>query len=88
MSGQAEGSIEEIKKWVVNDYFTPSIKAEVILDTLLTPYIEKIVQIGCEEITEELRFATKEMSLGTEHKNNRGGKNRLYLGRRPVCLSS
>lgn len=29
---------------VVNDYFTPNIKAEVILDTLLTPYSTQIVQ--------------------------------------------
>ena len=28
---------DKIKKQVVNDYFTPNIKAEVILDTLLTP---------------------------------------------------
>ena len=33
-----------IKHWVVNDYFTPNIKAEVILDTLLTPYSTQIVQ--------------------------------------------
>lgn len=30
---------ETIEQQVVNDYFTPNIKAEVILDTLLTPYI-------------------------------------------------
>ena len=28
---------DKIEKQVVNDYFTPNIKAEVILDTLLTP---------------------------------------------------
>ena len=29
---------------VVNDYFTPNIKAEVILDTLLTPYIKQMLK--------------------------------------------
>lgn len=71
---QADSLIVQIKKWVVNDYFTPNIKAEVILDTLLTPYITELIQTGCKEIKEELRFITKEMSLGTEHKNNQGSK--------------
>ena len=35
--------VQEIKKCVVNDYFTPNIKAEVILDTLLTPYVSEII---------------------------------------------
>ncbi len=35
--------VKEIKNWVVNDYFTPNIKAEVILDTLLTPYVSEII---------------------------------------------
>ena len=34
---------KEIKKWVVSDYFTPNIKAEVILDTLLTPYVKQML---------------------------------------------
>lgn len=69
-----QGTITQIKEWVVNDCFTPNIKAEVILDTLLTPYIADLVQAGCGEIKEELRFITKEMSWGTGHKNNQGAK--------------
>lgn len=65
---------EQITQLVVSDYFTPNIKAEVILDMLLTPYITELIQTGCEEIKEELRFITKEMSLGTEHENNQGSK--------------
>lgn len=42
-----------IKKCVVSDYFTPNIKAEVILDTLLTPYIHKLSP-GIELIAKEM----------------------------------
>lgn len=63
---------EEIKKWVVNDYFTPNIKAEVIFDTLLTPYIEGIVKSQCG--LDEVKFITKEMSIEDEREDNRGKK--------------
>lgn len=52
-----------IKHWVVNDYFTPNIKAEVILDTLLTPYSTQIVQGQLNELVGSLTFLSKEMSL-------------------------
>lgn len=35
--------MKEIRKRVVNDYFTPNIKAEVILDMLLSKYIHELV---------------------------------------------
>lgn len=54
---------DEIKRWVVNDYFTPNIKAEVILDALLTPYIADIVKAQCSSVGKELAFVTKEMSI-------------------------
>lgn len=68
-----------IRKWVVNDYFTPNIKAEVILDTLLTPYVPQLLRNECEI---DAVFLTKEMSLeqflpdgtGPEKKNDRGPK--------------
>ena len=60
---QADGLINQIKEWVVNDYFTPNIKAEVILDTLLTPYSTQIVQGQLNELVGSLTFLTKEMSL-------------------------
>ena len=55
-----EKALEEIiRKWVVNDYFTPNIKAEVILDTLLTPYVQQILKNECGI---DAAFLTKEMS--------------------------
>lgn len=44
---------DTITKWVVNDYFTPNIKAEVILDTLLTPVIHRLVP-GTELVAKEM----------------------------------
>lgn len=79
---------DKIKKQVVNDYFTPNIKAEVILDTLLTPHIEELVQNGHDGIKEDLRLIAKEMSiLGKEGQGDRGpkidyvlaGANTVYL---------
>lgn len=63
---------EKIKKWVVNDYFTPNIKFEVILDALLTPYITEIVQEQCG--IKGLEFITKEMSIKDDREDNRGKK--------------
>lgn len=57
---------QEIKKWVVNDYFTPNIKAEVILDALLTRYIAEIIEEQFRDgpcFQGTLRFVTKEMSV-------------------------
>lgn len=51
---------DELKKWVVNDYFTPNIKAEVILDALLTRYIAGIIKDQCGV---DAVFVTKEMSV-------------------------
>lgn len=46
---------DTIKELVVNDYFTPNIKAEVILDTLLSKYIHELV--------EGTTLVAKEMSI-------------------------
>ena len=51
---------DTITKWVINDYFTPNIKAEVILDTLLTPYIPQILK---DKLDIDAVFLTKEMSI-------------------------
>jgi len=50
-----------LKEWVVKDYFTPNIKAEVILDTLLTPHIPEILKSQHPDI--DAVFITKEMSI-------------------------
>ena len=66
---------EMLKKWVVNDYFTPNIKAEVILDTLLTEYITEIVQGQLSGQVGKLAFLTKEMSILEEGgTDDRGSK--------------
>lgn len=72
-----QGFTEMLKKWVVNDYFTPNIKAEVILDTLLTPYVPQILRSQCKDI--DAVFLAKEMSMietseGQEQADNRGSK--------------
>lgn len=61
-----QAAIEQIKNWVVNDYFTPNIKAEVILDALLTRYVAEIIEEQFQDgpcFQGTLRFVTKEMSV-------------------------
>lgn len=67
---------DTIANWVVNDYFTPNIKAEVILDTLLTDYAAEIIKAQCgDKVDKNLHFVTKEMSLLDESKpDNTGAK--------------
>ena len=60
MAEQVNGLMKQLKKWVVNDYFTPNIKAEVILDMLLTPYVGQLLKNECGI---DAVFLTKEMSL-------------------------
>ena len=77
MAEQGNGLMAQIKKWVVNDYFTPNIQAEVILHTLLTPYIQQILRNECGI---DAAFLTKKMSMeevsagGTPPKDDRGSK--------------
>ena len=67
------GKMDDIRKWVVNDYFTPNIKAEVILDTLLTPYITEILTDQAKDIfSGELCFITKEMSVLESEESKKG----------------
>lgn len=71
MNEQENKLRKQIMELVVDDYFTPNIKAEIILDTLLTPYIEEILkdQCGIDAV-----FLTKEMSIKKRNGNNRGPK--------------
>lgn len=74
MSETLESVIREL---IVNDYFTPNIKAEVILDTLLTPYIPQILK---NQLDIDTVLLTKEMSLeeipedGQKPNDDRGSK--------------
>lgn len=66
MTEQTDGLMEQLKKWVVNDYFTPNIKAEVILDALLTPFVAEIIEEQFQNgpcFQGTLHFVTKEMSV-------------------------
>lgn len=66
-----QDSFEEmLKKWVVNDYFTPNIKAEVILDTLLTPYVPQILRSHRGDI--DAVFLAKEMSMTETDETSEG----------------
>ena len=61
-----------IREWVVKDYFTPNIKAEVILDTLLTPYIKQMLKA---QLNIDAKLLTKEMSIkDIDGTDDRGAK--------------
>ncbi len=61
--------MDKIRESVVRDYFTPNIKAEVILDTLLTPYVAEILQNQSQSSFKgELCYITKEMSVRESEK--------------------
>lgn len=69
-----------IKKWTINDYYTPAVKAEVILDMLLSPYIAEVVadQLG-DQIHGKLRLVTKEMSISNDQKDSDLGSKIDYI---------
>ena len=61
-----------IKFWTLNDFCTPSIKAEVIFDMLLSPFITDIVKEGINS-NGPLVLLAKEFPLKVDH-NNKGPK--------------
>lgn len=71
---------KQIEKWVVNDYFTPNIKAEVILDTLLTDYVAGIVESRLEGLPPDtLKLLTKEMPISKVGDSSNRGKKIDYV---------
>lgn len=65
--------MNKIRELVINEYFTPNIKAEVILDMLLMPYIEDLGELFRDDKTGEsyargAHFVTKEMSIPKDDK--------------------
>lgn len=72
MSENKETLEECICDQVVSDYFTPNIKAEVILDTLLTPYIHELIE-GAELVTKEMSIPRKDAS-GEKKFGSKGAK--------------
>lgn len=61
-----------IKFWTLNDFCTPNIKAEVIFDMLLSPFITDIVKNGINS-NGHLVLLAKEFPLKV-HQNNKGPK--------------
>lgn len=61
-----------IKFWTLNDFCTPSIKAEVIFDMLLSPFITDIVKVG-KKIDGPLILLAKEFPLKL-YQDNKGPK--------------
>lgn len=75
--------MDKIRAWIVNNYFTPNVKAETILDTLLNDYVTEILKDQAA-FKGELYFIAKEMSVlesgkGSEY-GNRGTKIDYVLG--------
>jgi hypothetical protein len=55
-----------VKDWTVSDYRTPKIKAEVIVDMLISEFIEEIVAYGVygkEAYTKKLKLIAKEFPI-------------------------
>jgi hypothetical protein len=68
---------EMIKKWVKYDYCTPGIKSEVIIDMLISEFIEEIVRFGAvkrmpeKENKKDVELITKEFPFACDQKENR-----------------
>lgn len=63
----------------INDFYTPNIKAEVILDMLLTDYVPLLLE---SKVHNKVRMITKEMSIGyakEENENSNRGKKVDYV---------
>ena len=50
-----------VKNWTISDYKTPGIKAEVILDMMISEFIEVLVSFGLQE--EEVTLLTKDFPV-------------------------
>ncbi len=61
--GEHEAFFEMVKAWTESDYRTQEIKAEVIVDMLLSEFIEEIVACGLDEDVRNIRLIAKEFPL-------------------------
>ncbi|MCR5452251.1 MAG: hypothetical protein K6F00_06445, partial [Lachnospiraceae bacterium] len=68
------GEQNEIKELIrdeaVHDYFTAGIKAEVILDMLLRPVLEKVLSQLLKGKDQGVHFITKEFPIPTKANDN------------------
>ncbi|MBR2215864.1 MAG: hypothetical protein IJ849_08925 [Selenomonadaceae bacterium] len=65
---------EMVKKWTVNDYHTQGIKAEVILDMLISEFIEEMVAAKMRKKLDAVKLLAKEFPIRTTDKNLRNAK--------------
>lgn len=68
---------ELIKDWTVSDFHTPGIKAEVIVDMLISDFIEDLLQyhyFGEKEERYQVVLLTKEFPIKLCEMNNRNAK--------------
>ena len=65
---------EMVKKWTVNDYQTQGIKAEVILDMLISEFIEEMVAAELGEKLDDVKLLVKEFPIRTNDKKLRNAK--------------
>ncbi len=66
-----------VKKWAVHDYCAPGIKAEVILDMLLSEFIEELIEYHyINDINRKIKakMLTKEFPIRTNDDNLRNAK--------------
>lgn len=65
-----------VENWTVSDYCTPGIKAEVILDMLISEFIEDLVRYHYfgENKEYKVTLLTKEFPIRINEKNNRNAK--------------
>ncbi len=82
-----KGFYEVVKKWTVNDYRTQGIKSEVIIDMLISDFIEEMIaaKLNCE--LRQVKLLAKEFPIDIGSTDLRNAKvdylvavgNRLYL---------
>ena len=81
---------EQVKRWTARDFWTPGFKAEVVLDTLLSPFV---ADIAGQRVGRELVLLAKEFPIRPVKNLKRREENRRcyqldlgggLMGRRPA----
>ena len=78
---------EMVKKWTVNDYMTQGIKSEVIIDMLISDFVEEMIaaKLNCELMQVKLLAKEFPIDIGSSDLRNAkvdylvAGGDRLYL---------
>lgn len=66
-----------VKEWTVSDYCTPGVKAEVILDMLISDFMEELIQyhyLNTEQGKFSVTLLAKEFPIRTKDENLRNAK--------------